>query len=187
MFNPRFLTLAVMVAAAAAARLVPHWPNFTPVGAMALFGGTYFASKRAAFAVPLAALLLSDLPLTTQYGWATFRWTMPVYGCFALIAGLGMLLRNRRTPLRIGAASLVASCLFFVITNFAVWAGSEHYAQTWAGIMECYALASPFFLNTVGGDLFYTAILFGGFELAQRRWATLRNAPATEPLISPAA
>jgi hypothetical protein len=177
MFNPRFLTLATMVMAAAAARLVPHWPNFTPVGAMALFGGAYFASRRAALAVPLTALLLSDLALTGQFGWTSFRWSLPVYACFALTVGLGMLLSKRRTVLSVSVASLTASCLFFVVTNFAVWAGSEYYSQTWAGLAECYVAGSPFLVNTTLGDFFYSAVLFGGFELAQRRWDALRTVP----------
>lgn len=187
MFNPRFLTLAAMVVAAAAARLLPHWDNFTPVGAMALFGGAYFASRRAAFAVPLTALFLSDLVLNSSFGWEAFRWTLPRDACFVLIVALGMLLRKRRTPLTVVTTSLAGSCLFFVITNFCVWAEGIIYERTWAGLIECYTAAIPFFAKTLGGDLFYTAILFGGFELAQRRWAALRPAPVPASLVSAAA
>jgi hypothetical protein len=162
-----------MVAAAAAARLAPHWPNFTPVGAMALFGGAYLASRRAALAVPLAALLLSDLALTGQYGWDSFRWMLPVYGCFALTVGLGMLLRKRRTLLSVAAATLVTSLLFFIVTNFAVWIGGTHYSQTSSGLLECYVAALPLFQNILLGDFFYASLLLGGFELAQLRWPAL--------------
>ncbi|MFN3920557.1 MAG: DUF6580 family putative transport protein, partial [Methylohalobius sp.] len=57
----RFLVLVGMILVAAASRLIPHPPNFTPIGAMALFGGACFADRHAAFAVPLAGMWLSDL------------------------------------------------------------------------------------------------------------------------------
>lgn len=182
MLNVRFLTLAGMILVAAASRLIPHPPNFTPVGAMALFGGAYFASRRAAFAVPLAALLLSDLALAaTRYGWSFFSTQPAVYVSFALIVCLGLLLRGpRSTPARavsVGAASLAASTLFFLITNFAVWASGsmrELYDQTLAGLVKCYAAGIPYFANTVAGDLLYALLLFGGFALAETLCQPLR-------------
>jgi hypothetical protein len=163
MIHPRFLTLLGIVAAAAALRLLPHWPNFTPIAAMALFGGAHFASRRAAFALPLAAMLLSDL-----------------YAAFAATVGLGLLLRTRRTVWSIGGAALGASVLFFVVTNLAVWAVGGLYPRTAAGLAEGFAAAIPFYAPTVAGDLFYTALLFGGFALAERSLPALRD-PAPLP------
>jgi hypothetical protein len=153
-----------MVFSAAAARLIPHPPNFTPIAALALFGGAQFADKRLAFGLPLAALGLSDLVLGFYPG------IVVVYGSFALIAALGLLLRSRRTPRLIAAAALLASASFFAITNFAVWMAGTLYPLTFAGLAACYTAAIPFFGHTLAGDAVYTAILFGGLALAEDRW-----------------
>lgn len=184
MIHARFATLIGIVAAAAAMRLIPHPPNFTPIAAMALFAGAYFTSKRAAFAVPLAAMLLSDIALTLAiYGSFAFT-SMPfVYGSFALIVGLGLLVRRHRSPLVIGGAALTGSVLFFLITNFGVWLIGGFYPKTPEGLAACYTAALPFFRNALAGDLLYTAVLFGGFALTQRSFPILREKP-TMPTAS---
>lgn len=156
-----------MILAAAALRLCPHLPNFTPIAAMALFGGAHLADKRLAFGVPLAALLLSDAVLGFYPG------MLAVYGSFALIVVLGLGLRTNRTILSVAGTALVGSLLFFIITNFAVWAAGALYPRTPAGFSECFVAAIPFFQNTLAGDAFYAAMLFGGFALAQKRWPIL--------------
>ena len=172
MWNPRLVAIAVMIVAAAASRLLPHPPNFTPIAAMALLGGAYLPDRRVAFAVPLAALFLSDLVLGLHAGmWA-------VYGSFLLVVCLGFTLRHTRTPLKIAGTALASSVLFFTLTNLAVWAFGSMYPKTPAGLAACYTAAIPFFRNTLAGDAFYTALLFGGFALAQRGWPLLRE-PAT--------
>jgi hypothetical protein len=159
-----------MVVAAAAFRILPHPPNFSPIAAVALFGGAHFADRRAAFLVPLAAMFLSDLVLGLHA-------LMPViYGCFALVVCLGLLLRQRRSPVHIAALTLTASLLFFTISNFAVWAFSGMYPRTGAGLAACYAAALPFFQNTLAGDLCFTTVLFGGMALAEWRFPKLQPA-----------
>lgn len=180
MLNARFLTLAGIVLSAAAMRLIPHPPNFTPMAAMALFGGAYFSSKKGAFAVPLSAMVLSDLILgfvTYDYGW--FHATMPfIYGSFALTVCLGFWVRHRRTPLRIGLAALISAVLFFVISNFGVWLTGGLYPRTLEGLVTCYIAAIPFFRNTLGGNVAYTITLFGGYALLQHRFPELHERPA---------
>ena len=92
------------------------------------------------------------------------------------IVGIGFLLRDRRTPLQIAGASLAGSVLFFVVTNFGVWMLGSLYPKTLEGLVACYVAAIPFFHNTLLGDAFFTAVLFGGFVLAQRRFPVLRLA-----------
>ncbi|HJT31832.1 MAG TPA: DUF6580 family putative transport protein [Pirellulales bacterium] len=175
MIHARFYTLLSITLAAALARLVPHWWNFTPIGALALFGGAYFMRRGAAFAVPLGAMLLSDVILgITRYGSIVLYSQPVVYGCFVATVLIGMLLRNRRTVVTVPAAAIASAVLFFVVTNFAVWYGGERYPQRAEGLVACYVAGLPFFRNGLLGDLFYSAILFGGFELAQRRWPALR-------------
>lgn len=175
MTRPRFLTLVGIVVVAAAMRLLPHWPNFTPIAAIALFGGAYFARPRTALAVPLAAMLLSDLVLGLHA-------TMPfVYASFIGIVGLGLLLRQRRTVVTVGAAALAASVGFFAITNFGAWAVGGLYPHTAAGLAAAFIAALPFYAPTLAGDLVYTAVLFGGFELAQRALPALREPAGPVP------
>jgi hypothetical protein len=175
MLKPRHEVLIGMILAAALSRLIPHPFNFAPLGALALFGGAQFADRRAAFLVPLAALLLSDCFLGFYWG---MQW---VYGSFVLIVCIGRLLRSRHSPWRIAGASLSASVSFFATTNFAVWPGSTLYPQTLAGLMDCYAAGLPFFWNTLLGDGFYSLVLFGGFALLEQRFHILRETGAASP------
>ena len=168
----RLIALRSAIAAAAALRLVPHPPNFSPIDAMALFSGAYLGRRGIAFVAPLAALVLSDLVLGFYHGVAT------VYATVALIVVIGWWLSSARTPLRIGAAAIMSSVTFFVITNFGMWLFSGFYPVTYAGLVACYTAAIPFFQNTVAGDLFYAVLLFGGFALAQHLLPQLRTREA---------
>ena len=104
-----------------------------------------------------------------------------VYAAFAAIVGLGLLLRTRRSVRTVGTAALGASLLFFGVTNLAVWALGGLYPLTGAGLLAAYTAALPFYAPTLAGDLFYTALLFGGFALAQRVAPILREGAAPAP------
>lgn len=167
--SPRVLAPVAMIAAAAAARLLPHPPNVTPLAAIALFAGACLPRGRLALVVPLAALFLSDLVIGLHD-------QMPVvYGSFALIVLLGRLLRARRRALPIAAATLCGSVLFFATTNFGVWAFGSLYPRTFEGLRACYVAALPFFGGTLLGDAAFSAALFGGLALAERIVPGLRN------------
>ncbi|HKC02728.1 MAG TPA: DUF6580 family putative transport protein [Sphingomicrobium sp.] len=172
----RLLAILTAVVVAAVLRLVPHPPNFTPIGAMALFSGAYLTRRGLAFAVPLAAMLLSDAVLGFHSG-------MPfVYGSVALIVAIGWLALKRVSSLRIAGAALVSSVLFFVVTNFGTWAVSGMYPMTLAGLAACYLAAIPFFQNMVVGDLFYSGVLFGGFALLERAIPAIRLGAEPQPV-----
>ncbi len=177
--KPRFWLMVGLVFGAALLRLLPHPPNFTPIAAIALFAGAHFERKRWAFAVPLAAMALSDAVLQVLFGWG-FHSGMPVvYGSFALIVCLGFLLRSRRTALLpVAGTALASAVLFYLTTNFAVWAASGMYPRTLAGLVTCYVAAIPFFGPTVASDLFYCAVLFGAFAWAERRFPLFRQVQA---------
>jgi len=170
----RLIALVSAILIAAALRLVPHPPNFTPIGAMALFSGAYLGRRGLAFVAPLAALLLSDLVLGFYAG-MNF-----VYLGVILTVVIGWWLTRRRSALRIAGAALASSVMFFVVTNFGMWLFSGYYPVTFEGLVACYVAAIPFFQNSLAGDLFFTALLFGGFALAERAMPRLR-AGATQP------
>ncbi len=169
MLHARPLILLAVILAAAASRLLPHPPNFTPIGAIALFSGAHFRDRGYSFVLPLAAMFLSDLVIGLHP-------LIPVvYGSFALIVTIGFWLRSRKHVLTISGAAFASSLLFFLGTNFSVWALGSLYPKTVAGLLAAYVAAIPFFQNTVAGDLFYTAILFAGFALLEQAFPLLRE------------
>lgn len=159
-----------MVLAAAALRVLPHPPNVTPIAAMAVFAGARFDRRRWAFAVPLAAMLVSDAALEVLFGWGFHSQMAAVYLSFALITCIGFWLRRRRGIVPVATAVIASSTLFFATTNFAVWATGGSYPPTAAGLAACYIAAIPFYGLALAGDLVYAAILFGAFAFAQRRF-----------------
>ena len=171
----RFWFMAVMVVLAAALRLFPHPPNFTPVAAIALFGGAHFDRRRWAFGVPLLAMLLSDVALEIMFGWGVHSLLPVVYLSFAAIVAVGVLLRDRRDVLSVSLAVVVAPTLFFITTNFAVWYMGSLYPHTLSGLVACYTAAIPFYAWSLAGCAFYTAVLFGGFAVAQRQLPVLAS------------
>jgi len=177
--NARFGTLCFIVLAAGIIRLIPQPYNFAPIGAMALFGGAYFGKRWRAFLVPLAALFISDLVVNYAFyqEFVLFHeMAIWVYGAFALNVIIGSSLIKKVKISTVTTASVSAALLYYIITNFGVWAmpGIMHiYPMTPAGLAACYIAGIPYLWGSVAGNLFYSAILFGVFELAQRRFPVL--------------
>lgn len=169
----RFLLLTGMILAAALSRFVPHPVNFAPIGAIALFAGAHFGDKRAAFLVPLVALFIGDLVTGLHI-------LMPfVYGCFALNVILGFWIKRQKSITRVLTATILGAVAFFIVTNFGSWLAYETFPKTTPGLIACYAAGLPFFFNSLLGDLFYSAVLFGGLALAEAKIPTLRHAQVT--------
>ena len=172
--NIRLTALIAAVLGLALMRLVPHPPNFTPIVAVALFGGAHFDRRALAFIVPLAAMLFSDVLLELFFSGAGFHDLMwVVYGAFAVIVAMGFVVRRWGSPFGVLVMAMAASLWFFVATNFAVWLSSGLYPKTWEGLVACYIAALPFFGHAVAGDLFYAGLLFGGWYLARRNFPIL--------------
>jgi hypothetical protein len=174
------LVLAGLIVSAALTRLLPHPPNFSPVEAIALFGGAYFAARRWAIVVPLLAMLVSDLALgalngggyASYIGGASF-WS--VYLCIALSVALGLRLRGKVTGARVLGYAMAGSLLFFFVTNAMAWLSDPLYPKTVGGLAAAYIAGIPFFRWTLLGTLFYSAVLFGGFSLLRQRMPALRS------------
>lgn len=155
------------------ARFLPHPPNFAPIAALALFGACYLPRKWALL-LPLAAMFVSDIFI----GFYDIGVMLAVYGSFLLIGGMGFLLKKRKNWYFVGGSALLAAVLFFLVTNFAVWAFTPWYAKTFAGLWQSYMLALPFFRYTLLGNLFYVSSFFGVFELANLWLKRKSTAPA---------
>ncbi len=140
-------------------RLLPHPANFAPIAAIAIFGGLYLP-KRWAIILPVIAMFVSDIFI----GFYDLRIMLAVYGSFAVVGLIGLLVRKNKKAATVIGGTILGSILFFIITNFAVWAFGSMYTHSFAGLIQCYNMAIPFFKNTLLGDLFYTGILVGAFE-----------------------
>ncbi|MEK7597125.1 MAG: DUF6580 family putative transport protein [Patescibacteria group bacterium] len=146
----------LIILLAVVARLIPHSPNFAPIGGLALFSGANFKNK-IALLIPLTAMFLSDIFLG-------FHKTIPfVYLSFIIIALIGGLIKTNKWQSLL-KASLVSSVLFFLITNFGVWATGTMYQKNISGLTQSYIMGLPFFRNTILSDLFYSFSFFYGYR-----------------------
>lgn len=175
--NLRFGVITLIVLATAFSRLLPHPSNFSPVIAMALFGGAYYSNKVTSFLVPLLSMWLSDMVLN----YAFYQSFVPFYSGFmftyvsiGLIVLFGSILIKKVKPSNVILASLISSIFFFLVSNLGVWASTIMYTKDIAGLTTCYIAGLPFFQNAVLGDLVYSVTIFGLFELAQRRIPSLQ-------------
>lgn len=171
--TPKMKYIIFALVVVALSRLIPHMHNFTPIGAIALFSGTYIISKRLSILLPLGILLFSDLLLELVHGNGIYRDMLFVYGSFALVVTIGYLLRGREQRQTIMVAALCSSLIFFFITNFGTWLMYDLYPKTGSGLLSCYIAGIPFFKGTVMGDLFYCLVLFGSYALAKWRFPVL--------------
>ncbi len=165
----QLITISAIIFALALFRLLPHWPNVSPVAAMALFGGAYFADKRLAFIVPFVALFLSDLVLGLHNS------MIFVYAGFALTVAIGFMLKNKITLTNTSFAVVASSVLFFILTNFGAWLTSALYAKTAEGLMQAFVAGIPFFQNSLMGNLVYAAVIFGGYQLLKNNISALKE------------
>jgi hypothetical protein len=179
-FHPRLAVLLILIIAAGAMRIpnsvqILPWSNFSPVGAMALFGGAYFNSKWKAVLFPLLTLLLGDLIVSIvvhkgQYGIIYDGWYW-VYGIYLLIVLAGRLLIKKVTVKNIVVASVTAALMHWLLSDLAMWIMGATDLRTMqplshdlAGLIQCYTQGFPFMLKFLAGTLVYSGILFGVFE-----------------------
>lgn len=181
-FSSKTLFVIAALVFVALSRLLPHIPNFTPVAAIALFGGAFLTNKRAAFLITFAALLVSDLLVNSilyndnnyiNYASQPFVWA--VFVSFGITVWMGISMQNKVSVKNIALYSVLSSLMFWVITNFACWPANPLYTQDFSGLMNCYIAAIPFLGNIVG-DLFYNTLLFGSMFLAAKKIPALVRA-----------
>ena len=157
------LMIGFLVGLDVAARLLPHAPDVTPVAATALFAANILRVHALAVLVPIAAMAIADAML----GFYDFRVTMAVYASLALPAIAACLSSRLRRPLMMAPVLMSSSLLFFLVTNFAVWAFTPMYAASAAGLIKCYVAALPFVRNMMTGDLCWGLTLFGTYWLVR--------------------
>ena len=169
--NKRFLLITGFILFAVFSRVLPHPYNFTPLGAIALFGAAYFRDMKWAILIPVSAMWVGDLILNNGLHAVWFDgatlfapYMIWIYGSMILISLFGRTMLRRVTSRRVAGSAVIASVLFFLITNFGVWAEGIMYPLSLEGLIACYAAGLPFFHNTLAGNIVYSALLFGAFE-----------------------
>ena len=153
----------LLILIGAVMRVVPHMANFTPIAAMALFGGVYLKDKKLALVLPLVAMMISDVFV----GFDSLESRLIIYGCFLLTGLIGLWVRNHKNVFSIIGGSVLGSTLFYLISNLVWLYPAKMYPHTIAGQIASYTNAIPFFRPTLFGDLFYVAIMFGTYELVK--------------------
>ncbi len=141
-------------------RLLPHADNFTPVTAIAYFGGVVL-SPAIALTVPLIVMIASDI-LIGPHDLFLVTW-----GSFFIVSLIGVGIRKNAKWTRVLFGAVGGSVFYFLSTNLAVFFFQNMYPKTWAGLVECFVMAMPFFRNSLLGDLAYTAAFFGLFFMAK--------------------
>jgi hypothetical protein len=157
------LLVAFLIVLDVAARLLPHAPGFLPVAASGLFAARVLRIPPLAVAVPMLGMIFSDVALPSE------DWRIQAVGFAAISipAVAGILTRNWRGALPVVGIMIPSSILFFLLSNGAEWAFGGMYPLTMDGLTQCYIAALPFLEKTMLGDLFWTAVLFGGAWLVQ--------------------
>ncbi len=190
--NPRFAVLAIFMIAVAAMRIpnaaqLTPWSNFSPIGAMALFGGAYFSKNWKLVAFPLLTLFISDIVINVfvhqgKYGVMYSGWYW-IYLIFILISYLGKLFIKKVTFTNILIAGVTASLAHWLIADFLVWIGGgtdlrtmQPLSKDFAGLMQCYLQGFPFMKNFMAGTLLYSCMMFGIVEWMYAKKSSLQTA-----------
>ena len=177
--------LSIIILLAAFTRIMPHPPNFSPMAAIGLFGAAHFAKKWQAFFIPLIGIWVSDLVInnyvysssSSNFVWfySGFYWQ---YISYILIIFAGLFIFNRGISLtKMFGGMISSSGIFFLVSNFGVWAGGTMYPKNFGGLITCYAAGVPFIHNTIISDVLFTTVLFGTYYLLQVEYSSLKIKP----------
>ncbi|MCB0689568.1 MAG: hypothetical protein KDC53_23675 [Saprospiraceae bacterium] len=174
--NSQIVVGLALVIFAIGSRLLPHWQNFTAVGASGLFAAHYFRKQIWAFFIPLFAMWVSDLILNNlvygafNEGFVWFsKYMIFVYAGLVGMITIGQVMLKRIDGSRVLVASLIASLIFFLITNFGSFTFDPIYPKNAGGLFAAYVAGLPFFLNTLLSNVTYSLLLFGIYH-----WMSLR-------------
>ncbi len=169
-----------LILAAILYRFIPHAPNFSPLNAIFLFAGATLVRKYASLLVILVLVYFSDFILnnTLLRGFFTEQTGIVWYSnymlanliAFVAIFGIGQWVTGQRKWLKIIGGSLLASVIFFLLTNGSAWYFDtlNLYADNFSGLIAAIAAGIPFFQHTVISDLLFSGVLFGSYYLANQ-------------------
>ena len=165
--NIKILLIVAIIFLVSLTRIFPHPPNFTPILALAIFGGAFLPNKKTALFLPISAMFLSDLFIGFH------SQIFAVYSSIILLSYLGNIVEKKNIR-NLAIAGILGSLIFFIITNFSVWIGGVLYPLTIDGLLQCYIMAIPFFHNTLISTLLFLSILFFGYAFAEKKYQVLK-------------
>jgi hypothetical protein len=177
----RFVCVLAIVVLASFVRFMPFIStfslfNFSPLNAIALFSGIYFANKWQSYLIPLTVIWLSDIAINYMYTsgitlfYTGFYWQ---YISYALIVWIGSSMKAKSTVFNTILAAMSGSLVFFILSNFGVWLGSGMYLHTFEGFVQCYTFAIPFFKNTILSDMAFSILLIALAQYIHKRYPSI--------------
>ena len=174
--DEKLLLVVGIIVLAAFSRIIPHYPNFTPLCAIALFGAKYFKNIHFAILIPLVSLWVSDIIinnfiLSTYFDgfvlfYSGFLWQ---YASFILISFFGRFSLKKISLLKLFGVSISSSLIFFLVSNFGVWASGSFYSKNILGLISCYSAGIPFYFGTLFSSVFYSFFLFGLYDYLSKK------------------
>lgn len=173
--NGLMVTLSIFIAILS--RLIPHPANFAPMMAIGIFGGALFFKRIWAVLIPIISIWLSDLVINNvflaayfkEFTWFYGGWYWQ-YGVYAIIPVIAMFVFKKNINVgKLLGINIGTALLFFIISNFGVWASGTMYPKTGEGLLACYAMGLPFLKGSLLSNLFYSAVLFGGYYLIENK------------------
>lgn len=181
--SKKIIFILGLIVLAALSRLLPHPPNFTAIASIGLFAGAVINHKLLRIIVPFAAMFITDLFINNviyaefQQGFTLFtEGFLFIYIPIILIALFGNKIISSINIKNTVLGSILASLVFFIVSNFGVWVGGVNYPLSIEGFIACYVAAIPFFFNTLLGTLFFSGVIFGAYSLAERKFPSLVKA-----------
>jgi len=166
--NIKIILIALIIFLISLSRIFPHPPNFTPILALAIFGGAYLPNRIIALSLPILAMFLSDLIIGFH------SQIYAVYVTIIVLSLLGNMIKTKNIK-NLAITGFAGSLIFFMITNFSVWLSGGLYPLTIDGLLECYIMAIPFFHNTLISTLLFLGILFFGYTFAEKKYQVLKK------------
>ena len=158
------LSVGIFIALAAA-RFIPHPPNFTSLLALSFYIPLFFGRKY------IFSILLSFFITDLFIGFHSI--TFFTWGSVVLIGLSSKFFINTLATRIMG--SLSGACLFYIITNFGVWSQGS-YGYSLNGIINCYTLALPFFTYSLISTLIYSGVIEVLFhKKAIKKYISLNN------------
>lgn len=177
--SPKISILFIAVFAVAMSRLIPHWPNFTAVGAAAIFGGASIRKSWVAILIPLSAIFVSDLIINNVFynayyeGFVLFGQSSSwIYAGLILMTVLAHFSISSFNALPIVGTAVAGSVLFFALTNYGVWIGNPLYTQDASGLVMAYEAGLPFLLNSMFANVLFSGVFFGAYYVALEQKTT---------------
>lgn len=157
-------------------RVVPHMANFSPMIGLAVFSGFYFRRNALSLIVPLVTIFLTDMAI------GFYDIMIVIWASYLAMSLLTRRFMKQGSTIQAAIAGLGGASLFFVVTNFAVWASGQMYVMSLQGLVDCYVAAIPFFRNTLVSGVVYSVIFFGvyGFYEVHLKTKQLQTEPHTK-------